>query len=117
VRIPVKHVDLSKVGYEGYWIEIPRSITEGWLYEMNTVATSDRPDIDKIRDSNLMVLETVTAWNLDDDNNRELPLVKLVKGRDKKIEVLSQIPLEVLTHVSGELTGQVSQVSEEVKDF
>lgn len=116
MRIPIKRVELKDIGYPDYFVDVPRSVTEGWLYAMNLISNSEKTDIDKVRDSNLLLLDTITAWNLDGDDNEVFPLPSTVKAADEKTAILSQIPLDILQHIATSI-AITPNVPEPVKDF
>jgi len=82
VKIPTRRIELSEIGYEGYWVDMPRSVKEGWINEFasrtrpstNGNEPDDGESFQSARRANLMLLDMITAWNIDDDKGEVLPL-------------------------------------------
>ena len=121
MKIPVEHVDLATLGYTDYWIEVPRSVKEGFLHELGKLGRGkadevDDPDSAVGRETNIKVMELVTGWNLDDDAGKILPLVSKCKTKAEKERVISEVPVDILLLVARRISGSVN-VPEPVKDF
>lgn len=116
MKIPTKRYDLKELGYEGYWIDAPRTVREGFVHDM--MATDEKAKVaEQSRDANLKLFELVSAWNLDDEEGGPLPLIREQKTRDKKSAVLAQIPLEVITWLARQVLESTKGVADDVKDF
>lgn len=116
MKIPTNHVDLAPLGYEGYWVELPRSLKEG---QLQTFAKGSAPDTDEsaaARDANIKILELVTAWNLDDDNGKVFPLLSRTKTRAEKEKIVAELPVDIIIHIAQQATGSV-KIPEPVQDF
>lgn len=116
MKIPQNHIDLEKdLQYPGYWLEVPRSVTEGWIYDFQKQQAAEKaaalkngkdPDqAEATRESMLVMLDLVTDWNLDDDAGTKLPLTSKTKGPKERAAIISQIPLDILLHVTKQVTG------------
>lgn len=126
MKIPQNHLDLAEIGYTGYSIDVPRSVTEGWIYDFQKQQASEKaaalesgkdPDqAEATRASMLNLLELVTDWNLDDDAGKVLPLISKTKGAEARAKIISVIPLDVLLHVTKKVTGGMG-VDEVTKDL
>lgn len=123
MRIPTEHIDLKDLGYEGYWIEMPRSIKEGFLHEFSKLTTRVPQDdevtegsLDSSRLTNAKLLELVTAWNIDDEAGKVLPLMSKTKNKADRDRILAEIPVDVLVHLANRMTGNIT-VPERTKDF
>jgi hypothetical protein len=121
VKIPSERVDLEQIGFPGYWIEVPRSIKEGFLQEFLKLgaATGDgnSPEsVQKTREANIKLLEQVSAWNIDDDEGNVLPVMGRAKNKAEKERVLGELPINLITFVAGRLSGSIN-VPEKVQDF
>jgi hypothetical protein len=121
VKIPTTHIDLKDIGYEGYWVEMPRSIKEGFLHEFSKLSSKkvdeDSPEaLDQSRVTNAKLLELVTAWNIDDDSGKVLPLMSKTKDKATRDRIVSELPVDVIVHLAQRMTGSV-QVPEKTQDF
>lgn len=123
MKIPVQHIDLSELGYEGYWVEMPRSIKEGFLHEFSKLGrlatngeTDEEAESEQTRQSNIKILELVTAWNIDGDDEKVLPLVSKCKTKAEKEKVVAELPVDVIVHIAQRIAGNV-QVPEKTRDF
>lgn len=124
MKIPVQHIDLTELGYEGYWVEMPRSIKEGFLHEFSKLgrATNGTGDGDsdaeseQTRQSNIKILELVTAWNIDDEDGNVLPVLSKCKTKADKEKVVAELPVDVIVHIAQRIAGNV-QVPEKTRDF
>jgi len=128
MRIPTTKLDLSGIGYEGYFVVMPRSVKEGFVYQLGQMANPvDAADTDEAkakaaaesgRDVNIKFLELITEWNLDDDSGKPLPLVSSVKTREKKAEIVAEVPVEVIRAIAERLTATATATTtERVKGF
>jgi hypothetical protein len=124
VKIPTDHIDLTALGYEGYWVEMPRSVKEGFLHELarnrkpskNGETPSDDADSTEARDANIKILSLITAWNIDDDDGKIYPVLSKAKNRTEQEKIVSELPVDIIVHLAQRISGSV-QVPEKVKDF
>lgn len=121
MKIPVERVELGPaLGYDGYWIELPRSVKEGFLHELGKLGRGkgdpDDPESAVGRETNIKVVELISGWNLDDDAGKTLPLVSKCKTKAEKERVVAEIPVDILLLVARRISGSV-QVPEATKDF
>jgi len=133
VKIATDHVLLDEIGYEGYWVDMPKSVKEGWLYDFQTRTGGVNPDsngetklqtdeerratADANRESFTGLLELITAWNLDDEDGNVMPLLSTVKNDKKKRNaVISELPIDVIIFLSDRLTKGL-KVGEKTEDF
>ena len=118
MRIPTDHIDLADLGYEGYWIEMPRSIKEGFLHDFANLSNGNGEDADgsQARAANIKILELVTDWNIDDDDGKTLPLMKTLKDQKAKEKVVAELPVDLIVHIAQRMAGTVN-VPEKTKDF
>lgn len=101
------------------WVDVPGGVTEGFLNAMQQVRGLDASGAQKDpqgRLGNLLVLEQVIAWNIDDDKGKVLPLVKAVADPDKRLAVLGQLPVELFSELASTMIGRPS-LSKEAEDF
>jgi hypothetical protein len=117
MRIPVKRHELTSIGYEGYYVEAPRSVKEGWLADLQRDMRGKdmKADPDLGRSQNMKVLELVTDWNLTDDDEHPLPLIRSLSSHEEKMAVMGEIPIEIVVHVVQSIVG--GGLPENVKDF
>ena len=109
------------MGYEGYWIDMPKSVKEGFLHEFAKIgkaaaAAGPDDDDDQSRASNIQILELISAWNIDDDAGKVLPLVSKCKTRKEKEAVVAELPVDVIVFVAQRIAGNVT-IPEKTKDF
>jgi len=122
VKIPVERIDLGSLGYTDYWIEMPRSVKEGFLHEFARISrtngngTDDDVDTDQSRETNIKLLELVTAWNIDDDEGKIFPVMSKAKSKAEKEKIVAELPVDVIVHLAQRIAGNV-QVPERTKDF
>lgn len=125
MKIPVEHVDLAEQGYPGYWLEIPKSVKEGYLHDFakmgipKTNGTGDQPsdaDSEASRSTNIKIMELVVNWNIDDDNEKVFPLLSKVKTQKDKEAIIAEIPVDIIMFVAERITGSI-KVPEATKDF
>lgn len=123
MKIPTDHIELAQIGYEGYWVEMPKSMKEGFLHDFAKVgraaaaaAEKEGGDDEASRASNIMLLSLVSAWNFDDEAGNPLTLVSKAKSEADKKKVLAEIPVDVLVFLVNRIAGNV-QVSDKTKDF
>lgn len=128
MKIPVQHIDLTELGYEGYWVEMPRSIREGFLHDFAKMGkatngsangeTSEEDDAEQTRETNIKMLELISAWNIDyaDQEGVVMPLLSKCKTKAEKAKVIAELPVDVIVHVAQRIAGNV-QVPEKTKDF
>jgi len=126
MRIPTTRLAFDDIGYEGYFVILPRSVKEGFVYDLGQLAAPKPIGDDEAakavaaaeqgRDVNIRFLELITEWNLDDDAGKILPLVRDCKTRDKKSDVVKEVPVEIIRAIAERLTATAS-VSERVKGF
>jgi len=139
MKIPTTHIDLEKHGYPGYWIDVPKSMTEGWLYDWQAQQDAEdeaerkrkteaeaageefipRPQHIVNRESMLKLLELVTAWNIDDDAGNVLPLIKNLKKDDDKAKVIRELPLDVFLRIRDAIVPEENNevVPQATQDF
>lgn len=126
MKIPVDHVDLAELGYPDYWIEIPRSVKEGYLHEFakmtipkvreDGASADNEADATASRDTNIKIMELVTAWNIDDDAGKIFPVMSKIKTKPDREKVISEIPVDIIVFVAQRISGTVN-VPEKTKDF
>ena len=120
MKIPTNHVALDDLGYEGYWVEMPRSLKEGQLQAFAKVSApkdgEEQDDSATARAANIKILELVTAWNLDDDAGKIYPVLSKVKTTAEKERIVSELPVDVIIHIAQMISGSI-KVPEAVKDF
>lgn len=116
VKIPTDRIDLGTLGYEGYWVEMPRSVKEGFLHEFSKVRTDGEADSEQARETNIKILELITAWNIDDDEGKVFPVLSKAKTKAEKERIVSELPVDVIVHIAQRIAGNV-QVPERTKDF
>lgn len=124
MRIPSVEIKLDDMGYTGYFIKVPRSVKEGWVYDLQKSGTGDDENAaEEMQDNAIKVLSLVTEWNLDDDDKAILPLissfetVKDAKARhEKQVAVVREIPIELIKTITEKVTAS-SRVSERVQGF
>ena len=117
MKIPTTRVDLNDLGYEGYWVEMPRSIKEGQLREFAKVSPDGAEnDEDTARAANIKILELVTAWNLDDDDGKVYPTLSKAKSKAEKERILSEMPIDVIVHLARRITAGI-QIPEATQNF
>lgn len=125
MKIPVDHIDLGELGYEGYFIEIPRSVKEGYLHDFAKLSipkpkvngeAAEEVDNEISRDTNIKIMELVTAWNIDDDAGKVLPVLSKVKAKADREKVIAEIPVDIIVFVAQRIAGTVN-VPEKTKDF
>lgn len=118
MKIPIDHVTLDDLGYEGYWVEVPRSVREGTLHEFAglSIDTDDEKAAEAARNANVKILELVTDWNIDDQNGKLMPVPAKAKSKAEKERIVSEIPVDVLIFITRRITQGIS-VPEKTKDF
>lgn len=117
VKIPTEHVDLATLGYEGYWVEMPRTVKEGFLHDLAAKGPKvDEEDADTGRDANIKMLSLVTAWNLDDDDGKIFPVLSKVKSRTEQEKIVGELPVDIIIHLAQKISGSVA-IPEKTKDF
>jgi hypothetical protein len=151
VRVPVRRLELNTIdpGYStedgiGYWIDIPRSLSEGFVYDMSQQRRDferDYPDPDVITDAeakaaasteaakaarvkasrvlNSAFLDLIIDWNIDDDKGKKLPVPRTCKTDEQKLASVQVLPLEIIQHVATEIwsVSKPAAVSAEAEDF
>ena len=126
MRIPTTKLDFSDIGYEGYFAVLPRSVKEGFVYDLGQLAAPKvvaedegaqaKAEAERGRDVNIKFLELITEWNLDDEAGKILPLVKACKDRKAKAAVVAEVPVEIIRTIAERLTA-TNKVEERVKGF
>jgi len=126
MRIPTTRFDFADIGYEGYFVVMPRSVKEGFVYDLGLIAApkTELTDLgaqalseaERGRDVNIKFLELITEWNLDDEDGKILPLVKTCKDRKAKTEVVKEVPVEIIRVIAERLTA-TNKVSDRVQGF
>lgn len=121
MKVPTDHVDLGEQGYPDYWIEIPRSVKEGYLHEFSRVTAGStgedgEVDLDKSRKTNIKIMELVTAWNIDDETGKVFPVLTKVKTDAERDRIIAEIPVDIIVYVANRIAGNVN-VPEKTKDF
>jgi len=126
LKIPIDHVDLGELGYPEYWIEVPKSVKEGFLHDFAKMANAkpkvngadgtDDIDDESARQTNIKIMELVTAWNIDDDAGKVLPVLSKVKTPAERDKVIAEIPVDIIVYVAQRIAGSVN-VPEQTKDF
>lgn len=121
MKIPTTHIDLAELpngGYPGYHIEMPRSVKEGYLHEFSKLSTvgADGEASTDSRDTNIKIMELVTAWNLDDDEGKVFPLISKVKTKAERERIIAEIPVDIIVYVAQRITGSLV-IPEKTKDF
>lgn len=120
MKIPVDRVDLGTLGYEGYWLEVPRSVKEGYLHEFAKTGPQSTADIaddtESARATNIKIMSLITAWNIDDDDGKVLPVIGKCKTVKEQERVIAELPVDLIVHVAQRIVQGV-QVPEAVKDF
>jgi hypothetical protein len=123
MRIPTETVKFDDKGYEGYYVKMPRSVTEGFVYELQAMRKGDTTDRDSVRESNLKLLEQVQEWNLDGNDDspwpgQVMPLVKDTKDPETRGQIIACIPIEIIVALAKRIGGTDEEaVPERVRDF
>ena len=126
MRIPTTKLTFDDIGYEGYWVVLPRSVKEGFVYDLGQIAAPKmvgKDDAEKAvaeaergRDVNIKFLELVTEWNIDDDAGKILPVPRTLKDRKAKAAVVAEVPVEIIRAIAEKLTA-TGKVAERVEGF
>lgn len=127
MKIPSEHIDLKDIGYPDYWVEMPRSVKEGFLHEFAKMGSKVKVNgeesdeqtaesLDQSRQTNVKLLELVTAWNLDDDEGNVFPLMSKVKGKAERDKIVAELPIDIIVFLANRVAGNVN-VPEKTKDF
>lgn len=124
MKIPQIKVPLDDLGYAGYFVTVPRSVKEGFVYDLQKgMGTNGTAKVDEgtqaaedMRHSSLKILALVSEWNLDDDEGKVLPLLSTLKKDEDKVKVVAEIPIEIIKTITEKVTAS-SRVAERVKDF
>jgi len=126
MRIPTTKLTFDDIGYDGYYVVLPRSVREGFVYDLGKMAglkvvaeneeAQAAAEAERGRDVNIKFLELVTEWNLDDEDGKPLPLVRQCKDRKAKAEVVKEVPVEIIRAIAEKLTA-TAKVSEKVQGF
>lgn len=121
MKIPSERIDLGAIGYPDYWVEMPKSVREGFIHEFSKLGAGtdddDSPEaLDRSRLTNAKLLELVTAWNIDDEAGKVLPVMGKVKDRAARDKIVAEIPVDVLVFLAKRMTGNLT-VPEATKDF
>lgn len=122
MKIRTDHIDLGKdLGYDDYWIEIPKSVKEGFLHEFSKVAAAagntDEMDPEGSRATNIKIMEMVTSWNLTyGDGDEVMPVLSKATTDDEKVGIISEVPIDIIVFVASRIAGTVN-VPEKTKDF
>ena len=141
MKVPVRKVSLKDLDeeYGEYYVLLPRSLPEGWYHQIaernleaerigqKYLAESDDEKKEALRkeeavyrrESNAMVLDVVTEWNLDDDDGNVLPVPRSVRDPKKKVAVLSSLPTEVIELIALQIWNpkKPAVLQPEVQDF
>lgn len=132
MRTPTRRIDLGTIGYDGFYVVVPQSVKEGFIYDVTKLAR-DVPDdasetekaaiqAESNRDVSIRFLELVSEWNLTDESDAPLPLVREQKGkteaatRDAKVAIVKEVEVDILAAISEGVSGK-NKVSERVKAF
>lgn len=86
---------------ETLWVEIPVSVKEGFAKEIKELGRND-PDSRKV---NRQILRLVTAWNLDGEDGKVLPLMSTLKTEKEQVAVLEQVPLPLFAFIASKVTN------------
>lgn len=117
MKIPTDRIDLGELGYKDYWIEMPRSVKEGFLHEIGkTTPSGDGNDGEAARRMNIKVLELITDWNIDDDEGKVFPVLSKVKTQTEKEKIVAELPVDIIVYCAQRIAGNV-KVPERVADF
>jgi hypothetical protein len=134
MKIPAKTVKLDKLGYDDYWVKVPRAIKEGFANRITYLAgLTDQPSTNGTgpttnRQVNMLILDLVQDWNLTGDEDSPwpdtiMPLPRTLSDErpepgeeSPKEQVVSEIPVDIIAHIVTTVTGQRG-VDEETKDF
>lgn len=118
MKIPTDRIDLGELGYKDYWVEMPRSMKQGYLQEFAAIGSNgtDENDAEVALATNVKMLELISAWNIDDDNGKVLPLPSKLRSKAEKEKVVAELPVDVLVHIAQRMAGTV-KVSDQTKDF
>jgi len=104
---------------EPLWIEIPLGVTEGLVYDMGEIRKPNTDGTERdpgSRQSNLLMLDKVTAWNFDDAAGKPLKLTSAAKTEKERLEILAQMPIDIFK-VLGEKMLNSPDMSERAEDF
>lgn len=116
MRIPTVKLEFKDLGYDDYWVRVPRSVKEGFVYEMARLETEIEDAAEKLRRINTMVLSLVVEWNLDDEKGTVLPLISACKTDKDRFEVVAEIPVELVRKIV-EVVTATGAVNERTKGF
>lgn len=118
MKIPIDRIDLGTLGYSEYWLEVPRSVKEGFLHTFSQSGAKADEDStpESARETNIKIMELVLAWNIDDDNGKILPLISKCKTKAEKERVIAELPVDVIVHVAQRIAGNVT-IPEATKTF
>lgn len=120
-----ERVDLTKrFGWttnagEDLWIEIPLGVTEGLVYDMSEARKPNTDGTDRdpgSRQSNLMMLDRIQAWNFDDNAGKPLPLPKDGKNEKERLAILGQMPIDLFKVLAEKMLNS-PDLSERAEDF
>lgn len=127
MRIPTTKIDFKALGYDDYFVIVPRSVKEGFVNEITRLGGIEKDadgeeQADGSRRVNIKVLSLVQEWNLDDDKGVVLPLISAVKGKtaqdtfEKQGEITAEVPIEIIKAIIEKVTAAV-RTNERTKDF
>lgn len=141
MKVPSRKIMLAEKldpGYGDYFFSMPRSLLEGTLHQIQLrnleierlsarSASETDPDKSKVieseelefrRESNAVALDLIEEWNLTGKDEKILPLPRTAKTAEKKLEIMSQLPIEVIGLIGTEIwNAKPVGVSEETADF
>jgi hypothetical protein len=118
MKIPTERISFEKEGYttesgEPLWLELPRSVREGYVYDMikmNQAMSSETGTADDARRLVVAALQLVQRWNFDDQAGKALPVLKDCKTPEQEAVVVSEIPMDVVNRIVEQATGGRTEV-------
>lgn len=120
MKIPTDRLSFEKQGYtredgEPLWLELPRSVREGYVYDIiglnKQVSDDEGASADDARRLVIAALVLVERWNFDDQNGDDLPVLKDCDTTEEEARVVQEIPMEVVNTIVDKATASEADKS------
>jgi hypothetical protein len=114
MKIPTDRITFEEEGYtteagEPLWLELPRSVREGYVYHIidlnRQVSADENATAEDARKLVVAALQLVERWNFDDQEGNPLMVLKHCQSPDEEAHVVQEIPMEVVNRIVAKATA------------
>lgn len=96
---------LLDVGYGDQWAVVPRSLTEGYLYDAAKRRAEITDQAERLHRANIETLLQVRRWNFLGSDEEPLPLPREIEDPKELSRVVHDVPMEIIGFIAIVMNG------------